>query len=1570
MLTPEDLEAQLKTYKDSTAREAIRQRLTHLPPSAAAVGLAFFEQATDAHWYSNSSPEKLQNKRNIDALSASDRAQLFAAFFPSLHPHIEAAWQLQIQLPVQWSWFRRAFRAPHNPEYTLESRLSFFDELVRIAARYRYDLDFLICLAPHIGYGSEPSIGILLAAILDSSQPESQIVYDTLVQIINGTHPTARIGRYAISALLCCSRPEAWEHIERLLLAAQRQEGLRQVILESADVAHPGAFLRFLHLIHREKLSRFAAVARALSVWFALQFDSEDTKLIDSLILETIENLEDPEARDLRIRGAKGQSLYVALMTVAFTDVNQAIRVAAPILQDAEFERRYAALLLLVQFGAATPFELLRPCLNDPDLRFAYLAAMAFGSHLNPGNFGPESTQQNFTALAQLLPRVPKDKTLAPAIWPWNITRAKQSEIAERLVDFRAGTPLQELVHFISALDARGRSELLRSINEDREKRKTLDPTEREVALSLVSDASNTVRQSAFTLLENVTLTASEAPALEALLSRKASDLRRGAIRLLLSQPEAESRASIARLEAASSPLMRKAAEEISSQLQPTNDSAPTMKDGLGLYNPADLSPLVPPRADLEFPLDSPNLLPIVHSLADWLERNRELPITFKSWNEQDRTELLGNIGWFDKVHYDALANAFNLWWAETHATLTTPDSIELARAAGNTVLAELKQGPEWIQQVAKDLHHLQDFELHKTAVNLLRYHLEHQANTADLAFLLNVAEVFQTRVDSSYSPERVKSPLHEYFRYTWGMDCLLRSIERIRQARPEIWTRDLWQRYWQLLRWIDIGSKDGSRKLPDLGIALAACRDGLATDADLIEQLFATEGNYGFGLHKLSRATSRKNEPLLAIYPPLREIADKCRERILQIELERGDLPSVATVAARSLGSIYGAALAARILHKMGKEEFVRGYRGALGSKADTFSYLLRVCLPLETDTPELFTQHAKAYNISQQRLVHFALYALQWASYAEHASGIEGLADAAHWLHAHTKDPQYFVSTEIRELWFAEVSERTPLSREELMEGAVDVAWFHRMHARLSEAHWRMIFDAAKLTSSGAGHKRAQRYASAIAGENTFEELAAQVDEKRNLDLVRAIGLLPLPKEEPLRRQQILLRYEALQRFLRQSKQFGSQRQASEKLAVSIGMANLARTAGYSDPQRLSWAMESEAVADLKLGPVRVSEGAVTATLSINSLGEADLAYERDGKPLKDLPAALRKSEALSTLRARKTQLKQQLSRMRLSLEEAMIAGDSFSAQDLEDLAAHPLLQSIATQLVFLDQEQKPLWYQQIPERSGPFRIAHPLDLYQAGTWPDFQRQCLESARVQAFKQVFRELYVLTAAERAQKTHSSRYEGQQVNPKTALALLGSRGWINVPEQGIRRTFHQDKVSVWVHFLEGWFTAAEVDGLTVEHVSFTNKFDGKSIPLDQVNPRLFSEAMRDLDLMVSVAFRGDVDPEASASTIEMRGSLLKETLRLLKIKNVRLKDKHAFIDGKLGNYNLHLGSGVVHRQPGGSLCIIPVHSQHRGRLFLPFADNDPKTAEILSKVLLLAQDDKIQDPTILEQLR
>jgi len=254
--------------------------------------------------------------------------------------------------------------------------------------------------------------------------------------------------------------------------------------------------------------------------------------------------------------------------------------------------------------------------------------------------------------------------------------------------------------------------------------------------------------------------------------------------------------------------------------------------------------------------------------------------------------------------------------------------------------------------------------------------------------------------------------------------------------------------------------------------------------------------------------------------------------------------------------------------------------------------------------------------------------------------------------------------------------------------------------------------------------------------------------------------------------------------------------------------------------------------------------------------------------------------------------------------------------------------------------------------------------------GDWSAWQRDCFARERVQPFKQVFRELYVLTKAERDEGSMSRRYAGHQVQPRQALALLGARTWLVVPDEGVSRTFHEIGLTAWLTFANPFFTPADVEGLTLEGVFVAKRGEQKVIQLADVPPRLFSEVMRDLDLVVSVAHRGGVDPEASASTVEMRASLLQETCKLLKLDGVRIQDNHAMVDGKLGRYTVHLGSAVAHRQPGGALFVVAVQSQHRGRLFLPFADDDPKTAEVVSKVLLLARDDEIKDPSILAQMR
>lgn len=126
---------------------------------------------------------------------------------------------------------------------------------------------------------------------------------------------------------------------------------------------------------------------------------------------------------------------------------------------------------------------------------------------------------------------------------------------------------------------------------------------------------------------------------------------------------------------------------------------------------------------------------------------------------------------------------------------------------------------------------------------------------------------------------------------------------------------------------------------------------------------------------------------------------------------------------------------------------------------------------------------------------------------------------------------------------------------------------------------------------------------------------------------------------------------------------------------------------------------------------------------------------------------------------------------------------------------------------------------------------------------------------------------------------------------------------------------------------------------------------------------------MRDVDLAVSVAHAGGVDPETSHSTVQMRKVIVEFNLPLFRIDNVSFEGNHAIVKGINGTYSIHLGSGVIHKLGGHQINVLPVHSQSRGKLFLPFIDDDPKTAEIMSKIVLFANDNKIKDPYILNQL-
>jgi hypothetical protein len=701
-----------------------------------------------------------------------------------------------------------------------------------------------------------------------------------------------------------------------------------------------------------------------------------------------------------------------------------------------------------------------------------------------------------------------------------------------------------------------------------------------------------------------------------------------------------------------------------------------------------------------------------------------------------------------------------------------------------------------------------------------------------------------------------------------------------------------------------------------------------------------------------------------------LNEVCDKVVDRIVGIELKRGDMTTAVSHLASKIFKCRGARFFVDILVGAEKDTYVRGYNfvGNDSTKKQIFSHLLKCCYPADGEDENTLRELLINLNVTEKQLIDAAMYAPQWFDIVEKHLNWPGLKSAGWYFHAHVNE----IFSGDKETIVARFS---PVSPQDFKNGAFDINWFSEAYSALGEKRFKIVYDSAKYIAGGGLHKRSQLFADAVLGKIAIKQAEKIISEKRNKDYVLCYGLIPLSNDK----KDTLHRYEFLHGFLQESKQFGAQRRESEAKAVSIALENLARNAGFSDVTRLTWNMEIEKMRSIEqyLNPAPV--GDVEIHLRIDELGRTAVAVVKDGKALRDIPAKLKDNQYIKEIKAVQKSLKDQHSRARMTLEKAMESGDMFTAGELEHLTQNPVIHPLLQNLVFKSSNQ--LGYFRNNALAGPENngltmlpedkcvIAHPVHLYKSGEWASYQRDIYERRIVQPFKQVFRELYRPNADELETRTISHRYDGHQVQPKKAAALLKGRGWTASYNEGLQKVYYKENLIAQIFAMADWFSPAEVEAPTIEGIMFTDRKTGKPLPFTDIPEVIFSETMRDVDLVVSVAHVGSVDPEASLSTVEMRTVIITEMLRLLKLTNVEMKGTHAFINGTLGKYTVHLGSGIVHKMASGALHILPVHSQHRGRIFLPFIDDDPKTAEIISKIIFLAEDNKIKDPTILAQI-
>ncbi len=704
----------------------------------------------------------------------------------------------------------------------------------------------------------------------------------------------------------------------------------------------------------------------------------------------------------------------------------------------------------------------------------------------------------------------------------------------------------------------------------------------------------------------------------------------------------------------------------------------------------------------------------------------------------------------------------------------------------------------------------------------------------------------------------------------------------------------------------------------------------------------------------------------------------------VLSVELKRGEKATPFSGYIHQIQVIYGIDYMIQILTALGKDPLQRGYSyySSNSERRTVLSHLLKICMPKPEESTEDLRAALKGTDITKKRLVELAMYAQQWIPMIEEYLNIPGFASTCYYFMAHT-------SERFDEQVTSVIAKYTPLSPEELGDGAFDIHWFFEAYGHVGEKNFKLLYDAAKYSSTGAAHGRARKYADAALGKVEKDTLKSEINAKRNKDLLMSLPLLPLDGTKSQKEAELLDRYQFIQKYKKESRQFGAQRRASEGRASQIALQNLSVNAGFTDVTRLVLRMEGKLVEQSQSyfdwQPVEEIE----LKISVDENGKSSLNCRKDGKNLKSVPAKYKKNETVKKYQEMNKQLKEQYSRTKQMMEQAMEDGTDFEVWEFLELRKNPVVRPIVEFLVvkLSDHGNGPisadgklgfLTEDGIEDDSGnvtPVKpdgkilIAHPFDLYASGHWHEYQRLLFERKIRQPFKQVFRELY-LKLGEELEKTESRLFAGNQIQPQKTAGTLRGRRWVADYEDGLQKVYYKENIVACIYAMADWFTPSDIEAPALEWVAFYDRKTGQPKKLKEIPDVIYSEVMRDVDLAVSVAHAGGVDPETSHSTVEMRRAIAQCNLDLFKIRNVRLEGSHAMIDGKLGRYSVHLGSGVVHQIGNSMLFVVPVHSQHRGRIFLPFIDDDPKTAEIMSKILLFAEDTKIKDPSILEQIR
>ena len=455
-------------------------------------------------------------------------------------------------------------------------------------------------------------------------------------------------------------------------------------------------------------------------------------------------------------------------------------------------------------------------------------------------------------------------------------------------------------------------------------------------------------------------------------------------------------------------------------------------------------------------------------------------------------------------------------------------------------------------------------------------------------------------------------------------------------------------------------------------------------------------------------------------------------------------------------------------------------------------------------------------------------------------------------------------------------------------------------------------------------------------------------------------------------------------------------------------------------------------------EVGHLRETFGEYEAELLVDG-SAVTLHWHKDGKPLKTVPAEVKKNHAeeFKVLQATVKEMSAMLPAQRERIDTLFLAQKTWPlAVWKERYLNHPLVGAIGRRLIWSfstkGKEVAGIWADGLAGAAGKpltlkddatvslwHPIGHSTDEVRA--WRDF----LERREiVQPFKQAHREVYLLTDAERRIGAYSNRFAAHILRQHQFHALCAARGWKDklrlmvddtyppahrlLPQWGVRGEYwiegagsdygrdttgsgaflylSTDQVRFYPIAAPQLHAHASGGGYGAVRQAPTSRccWTGcrRSCSRRSCATSICSSGWRvwattptgpTVVRAADTATTGSATPLASCRRQRIRARRCCERLlpRLKIAESCSLRDRFLVVRGSVRTYKIHLGSGNILMEPGDQyLCIVPKQTVAAGeRVFLPF-EGDGTLSIILSKAFLLADDAKIKDKSITNQLK